>query len=253
MPEPWSSPDRPDRAAVSPRLYADLAYLWPLVSPPSLYRHEAARVVELVRTTAPGTVRSVLELGSGGGHLASHLRASFEMTLVDRSAEMLEQSRSLNQCCRHHQGTMEAIRLGERFDAVLIYDAISYLASEEGLRLVFATAREHVRPGGVVLLGPDAFRETFEERTYRGACHTRDVRFSYVERCFDPNPDDSLVTSDFLFNVRFRQERPRTYRDRHVFGLFPRATWLSLLANAGFSSQVFSSRGHRDFIAAIPR
>src|SRR4029079_9372483 len=127
---------RPDRTAVSPRLYADLACLWPLVSPPAWYRHEAARIAGLIREHASGSVRSVLELGSGGGHLASHLRTQFEMTLVDRSAEMLEQSRSLNQCCRHHQGTMEAIRLGERFDALLIYDAISYLASEEGLRLV---------------------------------------------------------------------------------------------------------------------
>jgi SAM-dependent methyltransferase len=238
---------------VSPRLYADLAYLWPLVSPPALYRQEAARVAEIIRTTAARTVRSVLELGSGGGHLASHLRTRFEMTLVDRSVEMLEQSRGLNQHCRHRQGTMEAIRLGERFDAVLIYDAISYIASETGLRLVFATAREHVRPGGVVLLGPDAFRETFEERTYRGTCNVREMRFSYVERCFDPDPDDSLVTSDFVFNVHIRQQPPRTYRDRHLFGLFPRATWLNLLANAGFSTHISSCRGHRDFIAGVPR
>jgi len=175
------------------------------------------------------------------------------MTLVDRSAAMLEQSRRLNRRCRHHEGTMEAIRLGERFDAVLIYDAISYVTSEEGLRLVFATAREHVRPGGAVILGPDAFRETFEERTYRGTRNTREVRFSYVERCFDPNPDDSLVTSDFIFNVQFGQQQPRTYRDRHVFGLFPRAIWSNLVADAGFSAQIVSGGGHRDFIAGTAR
>ena len=48
--------------------------------------------------------RTVLELGSGGGNNASHLKAQFRMTLVDRSPGMLAVSRALNPECEHVEG-----------------------------------------------------------------------------------------------------------------------------------------------------
>jgi SAM-dependent methyltransferase len=235
-----------------PRLYTDLAWLWPLLSPPQYYSEEAATVSALIRTAAaPATVSSVLELGSGAGHLSSHLRAHFHMTLVDRSEQMLELSRKLNPGCPHRQGDMDVIRLGERFDAVLIYDAVTYITSETGLERVLATARAHLERGGVLLLGPDAFRETFEERTYRGEHDDGDLRFRYLERSYDPDPEDSLVTSDFVFEIQRSDDPPRTFHDRHTFGLFSRDTWLGLLSRNGFSSRIQSSPGHRDFLVGV--
>ncbi len=79
-------------------------------------------------------VAQVLELGSGGGHNASYLKASLDMTLVDLSDEMLDVSRRLNPECEHLRGDMRSLRLGRRFDAVFIHDAIDYMRTEGELQ-----------------------------------------------------------------------------------------------------------------------
>src|SRR5437016_6221523 len=108
------------------RFYTDLAEWWPLISPPSEYADEAPFAVELLRS-ASRPVREVLELGSGGGNMASHLKADFTMTLVDLSEDMLAVSRRLNPDCEHIAGDMRTVRLGRTFDAVLVHDAICYM------------------------------------------------------------------------------------------------------------------------------
>jgi predicted O-methyltransferase YrrM len=55
------------------RFYGNLASWWPLISPPPEYAEEAGEAAKLL-ASASGTVREVLELGSGGGHNAVHLK-----------------------------------------------------------------------------------------------------------------------------------------------------------------------------------
>ena len=68
------------------RLYTDLAAWWPLLSAPADYAEEAAFYRQLLDEAIAPPARTLLELGSGGGNNASHLKAHFDMTLVDRSA-----------------------------------------------------------------------------------------------------------------------------------------------------------------------
>ena len=75
---------------------------------------------------------------------------------------MLALSRTLNPECEHLEGDMRTLRLGREFDVVFIHDAISYLTTEEDLRAAIETAAAHVRPGGVVILTPDATTEIFK-------------------------------------------------------------------------------------------
>src|SRR5260221_56706 len=67
------------------RLYTELAQWWPLISPPAEYAQEAA-YLSGVLTSAALPVREVLDLGSGGGGVAAHLKERFAMTLADLSA-----------------------------------------------------------------------------------------------------------------------------------------------------------------------
>jgi cyclopropane fatty-acyl-phospholipid synthase-like methyltransferase len=71
------------------RLYGDLAYLWPLISPVEEYAAEARCWRNVLRgRLGPGRHR-VLELGVGGGHHLWHLTADFEATAVDLSEAMM--------------------------------------------------------------------------------------------------------------------------------------------------------------------
>jgi SAM-dependent methyltransferase len=102
----------------SPRLYRELADWWPLLSAPEGYAEEAAEYTRLILEASNGEARTVLELGSGGGNNASYMKASFDLTLVDRSPQILDVSRRLNPECEHLEGDMRSVRLGRAFDAV---------------------------------------------------------------------------------------------------------------------------------------
>ena len=86
-------------SAAELHLYRDLAAWWPLISAPEEYTEEAATATTVL-SSASIPVREVLELGSGGGHNAVHLKKRFSLTLVDLSADMVAVSRRLNPECR---------------------------------------------------------------------------------------------------------------------------------------------------------
>jgi len=225
-----------------PRLYGELAAWWPLLSHPDDYVEEAAFIRGLIENAVP-EARTLLELGSGGGNNASHLKARFEMTLVDRSPGMLAVSRALNPECRHAPGDMRDVRLGRTFDAVLIHDAIMYLTSRDDLRLAIATAFAHCRPGGVAVFVPDCVRESFAPGTTCGGhdavgdrVPSRGLR--YVQWTWDPDPGDETYLVEFAYLLRDGGDPVRVERDRHALGLFEESTWLSIMTDAGFEARV---------------
>ena len=217
-----------------PRLYGEFAAWWPLLSAPEEYADEAAEYRALIEDGARIPVREVLELGSGGGNNASHLKARFDLTLVDRSAAMLEVSRRLNPECEHVEGDMRSVRLGRAFDAVFVHDAIAYITAEKDLRAVFETAFAHCRPGGIALFVPDTVRETFFETVDHGG-HDGDGRaMRYLEWTWDPDPSDTTVRMDLTYVLHEPDGEVHAELDSHLCGLFPIETWLAGLRDAGF-------------------
>src|SRR6266487_5485967 len=120
------------------RLYHELAQWWTLISPPGQYADDAAAVAAVLGS-ADIAVREVLDLGSGGGHVAAHIKDRFDLTLVDISADMLAVSRRLNPECRHLRGDMRTARLPRAFDAVLVHDAVDYITGRRDLARVIET------------------------------------------------------------------------------------------------------------------
>jgi SAM-dependent methyltransferase len=222
--------------AETPRLYSDLAPWFHLLTAPEDYAEEARTYTRILQATATGTLRTVLELGSGGGNNASHMKARFEMTLTDISPDMLEVSRAINPGLEHIQGDMRTLRLGREFDAVFVHDAIVYLTTEEDLAAAIETACVHTRPGGVALFVPDHLEEHFRPPYTEHGGHDdaggRGLR--YVAWTWDPDPRDNIYTVDFAYLLREADGAVRVEQDRHIEGIFPRATWLRLLADAGF-------------------
>lgn len=83
------------------RMYEDLAERWQAISPSSEYAEEAALYVGMIRDATRRPVREVLELGSGGGNNASHIKRHFAMTLVELADGMRALSHALNPECEH--------------------------------------------------------------------------------------------------------------------------------------------------------
>jgi len=235
------------------KLYGELASWFHLVSSPPDYAEEAdfARKLLIEAGTAPP--RNVLELGSGGGNNASHLKAHFEMTLVDLSPGMLELSRSLNRQCEHIIGDMKTVRLGRVFDAVFVHDAIMYMTTEGDLRQALHTAFVHCKPGGAAVFMPDVVRETFVSLTTHGGHDGTDRSIRYIEWTFDVDSSDTVYTVDFAYLLRDGNRPLRVVHDHHVFGIFSREVWLSLLGEVGFDPKVVSDQWGREVFACRKR
>jgi SAM-dependent methyltransferase len=219
------------------RLYQDLARWWPLISPPAEYVADAA-VLARVFAAAASPVRTVLDLGSGGGHVAVHLKGQLELTLVDLSAEMLAVSRELNPECEHVQGDMMTIRLGRQFDAVLVHDAVDYVTTESDLLRVARTAYAHCRPGGMAVFAPDHTADTFRAGTGGGGGSDDSGReASFRERTRDRDPADERIESEYEFTLRSADGSVQVISESHCLGAFRDATWQRVLTRAGFIAE----------------
>jgi hypothetical protein len=224
------------------RMYGDLAWLWPLISPREDYAREALDWRDALRAKLGPGRHEILELGVGGGHNLSYLTDAFQATAVDLSEGMLEHSRRLNPDVEHFVGDMRTVRLGRRFHAVLIHDAIGYMRSEEELVQAFGTAAAHLEPGGVLITSPDFFRETFQDPQIHHSRHSDgETELTFLEYCYDPDPGDTTVESVMTYLIR-RGGEVRIEHDRHVTGLFPKRTWLRLIEEAGFDVEEWPCR-----------
>lgn len=221
-----------------PKLYDSLAGWWPLLSPPAEYEEEAADLLPRLRAGIGGPPPMLLELGSGGGSLAYHLKSYFRMTLTDLSSGMLAVSQVVNPECEHLQGDMRSLRLGRQYDVVLIHDAIMYATDPLDVQSTLRTAATHCRTGGLVVVLPDYVRENFRPATDHGGNDAPDGRgLRYLEWVWDPDPADDTYTVDYAFLLRSSDGAVSVIHDRHIEGLFSRDRWLRWFDEAGIPAR----------------
>lgn len=216
-------------------LYGELADWYPLLTPVGDYAEEAAYYRHLFEAHCHGPLRTLLDLGCGGGHVAAYLKTTLSGTLVDRSPAMLAVSQRLNPECEHRQGDMRTLRLGRQFDGVLLHDAVSYMATREDLARAIATAYVHTAPGGVALFQPDFVAETFASGTETGGSDADGRALRYLEWRWVPDAGGgNTYVTDMAYLLRDASGAVEVRHDRHRMGLFPKAEWLELIGAAGF-------------------
>ncbi len=247
-----------DHATEVPRLYGDLARLWPVISPPGDYLPEASLIAQILDEFLPESLAdtevesnpSIVEFGAGGGHTLHHLRAAFDGTAVDLSDAMLANCRRLNPDMPAIAGDMRTLDLGHTFNAALIHDAVDYMQTESDARAAIQNAARHLVPGGVLILAPTYVTETFTN----GESAEDHIQMNVDAKGTTPNepPQPALEvrytstvhrTSDTTFELHMDlsiSENGESSRllDRHCCGLFPRATWEMWLREAGLSVTV---------------
>ncbi|MDQ3487005.1 MAG: class I SAM-dependent methyltransferase [Acidobacteriota bacterium] len=215
-------------------LYADLVPWYHLVDPAEDHLDEADAFEDAFTRGAVRPPSTLLELGSGAGHNALHMKRRFKCTLTDLSPQMLARSQALNPECEHRHDDMRTVRLGRTFDTVLVHDAVCYMTTEEDLLAAASTAFVHTTPGGRAIFAPDCVSETFRESSevIAGDDGTRALRC--VAWTWDPDPRDSTANVEFAFLLR-EGTNVSAVHDRHVEGLFSRDTWERVLASTGYS------------------
>jgi SAM-dependent methyltransferase len=234
-----------------PKLYTELASWWPLLSPVLDYAEEAAFFRKVLEEAGLPSARTMLELGSGGGSNAFHLKHYFApMTLTDISPQMLAISELLNPECEHREGDMRDLRLGHAFDIVFVHDAIDYMLTLDDLRRAVETAAIHCQLGGLALFVPDHVRETFQPSTEHGGTDSDARSLRYLEWTYDPDERDSTYITEFVYLLHEGHQPTQVEHDVHICGLFPRADWLRLLKEVGFQPEVIRDPFERELFLA---
>lgn len=220
------------------RLYGDLAWLWPVISPPADYLAEADEIATLIRRFSQREVQSVLDLGCGGGHVDYGLKRHFASVGVDLSEPMLALARTLNPEVTYLRGDLRNPPTDELFDAVYLGDAVNYMLSETDLRRAFKAAYDHLAPGGVFLTAAEETRERFTSPKAHVTHHADEqVQVTFIEEVHDPDPADQTYDLTLVFLVR-GGGKLRVEVDCHRCGLFPLATWEATAAAVGFDARV---------------
>lgn len=214
-------------------LYDELVPWYRLLDPTEDHREEAEIFAAAFGRVIEGSCDTLLELGSGAGNNAFHMKRRFRCALADPSEPMLALSREINPGCEHIVGDMRSLRLGRTFDAVLVHDAVVYMASEADLAAAARTAFVHTRPGGAAIFAPDCVREVFRESARLFEADDGPLSLRCLEWIWDPDPEDDRCVIDYAFLAR-RGTEMLAVHERHVEGLFAQADWLGILATAGF-------------------
>lgn len=215
-------------------LYNELSDLWPLVSAPEDYAFEAQFWKKALRTKLGPGKHHILELGVGGGDNLHHLIGEFKATAVDISEKMLAHSRAQNPTVEHIVGDMRNVRLGRKFDAVIIHDAIGYLINETDLQMTIDTAAAHLNKGGVFITAPEWFSDyPVRPTTWHCTRSLNGLELTYIQHEYDPDPGDSNLDCLMLFVVR-KNGNVEVLHEIHRIGIFPKSLWENCLRRGGF-------------------
>jgi len=244
----------------TPRIYDDLARLWPYLSPPEHYADESQSLRELIDLSlgepSDGSRWSVLEIGAGGGHGIFHLKEHYDCTAADLSPQMLANCQTLNPNVPRIVGDMRDMRIDKTFDAVLICDAIDYMTTRDDAVAALTTAAAHTRPGGVVLVAPTYTRETFVDGEtaddaldidQASAADPTLAGVTYFTFVHDPDPDDTAFEMILLYLLRdAKTQQVEVIEDRHQCGLFSIQDWLAMMQEAGLEPEALAEPTDED-------
>ena len=241
------------------KLYSTLAYLWPVLNPLDEYTPEVNRIHELVSPYIKGVERpSLLEFGSGGGRLLNHFTRDFVTHAVDLSPQMIEQSTLLNPSTLHSVGDMRSVKLGMKFDVIIVGDSIGYAISEQDLKAVILNCRQHLKKTGVLLLLPDWTQETYtHSHVWRREMEFDQSTVSLVEYQYQNLTDPSQIQSVFVFLITNGTDTIVEV-DYHSFGLHSVVTWRSSIESAHLSLDTAYFIDHESglskqaFVCSIP-
>ncbi|MFC2164454.1 class I SAM-dependent methyltransferase [Acidobacteriota bacterium] len=220
------------------RLYGDLAWLWPLWEDVSIYEHETELYVELIKNQTKNDVRTVLDIGCGGGKHSYWLKKHFTVTGIDISEAMLSNAKKLNPECEFLYGDMRDFDLDRQFDSIFLNDSILHMANRTDLTVTFQNAYRHLKTGGIMICFAEYTRESFQQNaTSVSRAQSRlkppNLEITFIENLYDPDPEDDCFEYTLLYLIR-ESGRLTIEQDTHYCGLFPIDFWRYSLDEAGF-------------------
>lgn len=198
------------------------------------YAAETAQIVGTLRRLNP-RCRTILDVACGTGEHARRMHAEgFEVDGVDLDPAFVRIATLKNPTGRFVQGDMSDFALGRRYDAVLcLFSSIAYLQTLDRVRRALTCFREHLAPGGVLILEPWFGPGVLDpQRVTRNVGEAPGLRVSRVTRVEVDGPISRL-----LFDYEISDATgTRHASEVHTLGLFAPADMLRLFDDLGMDA-----------------
>jgi SAM-dependent methyltransferase len=228
-----------DTAQKGSDVFAEYSAYYDLLYADKNYVAEADYIAATLRA-ADGTIRRVLEFGSGTGKHGRLLAArGFNVVGIERSEGMAAMAQPLHPeagaaggsfTCQ--QGDIRTATADGPFDAVIsLFHVVSYLTSNADVLQTFENAARHLRPAGIFFFdvwhGPAVLTERPEVRIKR--VENSDTHLTRIaEPALDTNASVVTVTYTMLAESKADQKTTRFGEVHRMHYFFP--TEIDLLA-----------------------
>ncbi|WP_328339413.1 class I SAM-dependent methyltransferase [Micromonospora sp. NBC_00421] len=200
------------------------------------YAAEAAELEALARSRRPHA-RTLLDVACGTGLHLRHLAGLFDdVGGIELAPDMLSIAQQRNPGAALHLGDMRTFDLGHRYDVITcMFSSVGHLATTTELDATLARFAAHLSPGGVAIVEPWWFPETFTPG-YVGASLV-EVDGRTISRVSHSVREGGATRITVHYLVASPGGGVRHFDESHLITLFERSDYERAFARAGFTTE----------------
>jgi SAM-dependent methyltransferase len=216
------------------------------------YAVEADAVSDLLRQMNPGC-KTILDVACGTGEHARFLaERGFVVDGLDLDAAFVRMSRKKHPSGRFFEADMSNFQLSARYDAILcLFSSIGYLRTLDRVSRALQCFREHLAPGGVIIVEPWFAPGTLDET--RVGRHSGEADGVHVVRTSKIEIDQYISRLHFEYEITDAKGTRRA-TEVHELGLFTNQELMTTFRAAGLAPEYdpkgFANRGLYVAVAA---
>lgn len=177
---------------------------------------------------------SFLDVACGTGRHLAELQQDYEVEGLDLSADLLSIARERCPDVPLHLGNMIDFDLPRKFDVVAcLFSSIAYVKTADSLRSTVRAMKDHLSPGGILLIEPWFSPESYWTGTIT-ANHVDEPELKITWMYTSDEPRDRIATLDIHYLVG-TPEGIETFAEVHELGLFTADEYESAITSTGLA------------------
>lgn len=142
-------------------MFSKTAEFYDLVYSFKDYENEAQKIRDVILSELP-TAKSLLDVACGTGEHARHLVRDFDVDGIDLQPEFIQVAQRKVASGTFAVGDMRSFDLQKRYDVVqCLFSSIGYLTHPDEVISALRCFRNHLKPGGIILVEPWFTPETY--------------------------------------------------------------------------------------------